>query len=148
MFSIITLKSDTLAVPALLSSSSALLLLIQFTSTRSFVKRLFKVQDEEEFEPTVEQVPRGFVAKLRHHAKRYGGVTIFVYRVLRLLAVLGLVGFAVATVVLGSKDDVDTNHHCIRFLNWSVLGAYVCFISSADCRESSPSYSSIRLFWL
>ena len=148
VFSRITLRSDTLAVPALLSASSALLLLIQFASTRKFVKNLFKVQDEEEFEPAVEQVPRGFVAKLRHHAECYGGVTIFVYRVLRFLAVLGLVGLAVATVVLGSKDDVDANHHCIRFLNWSVLGAYVRFISSADCRKSSPSYSSIHLFWL
>lgn len=121
------LKSDTLAIPALLSALSALLLLIRFISTRKFIKKLFKAEDEEEFEPSLEPVPQGCTAKLRHHAKRYGGVTIFVYRILRLLAVLDLVGLAVATIILGSRDSVHTTHHHNRFLNWSVLAAYVCF---------------------
>ena len=123
MFSLTILKSDTLAIPALLSASSALLLLIRFISTRKFVRKLFKAEDEE-FEPAVEQVPQGCIAKLRHHAKRYGGAAIFIYRILRLLAVLGLVGLALATIILGSKDAVHTTDHN-RFLNWSVLGAYV-----------------------
>ena len=126
-FSLTTLKSDTLAIPALLSASSALLLLVLFVSTRKFVKNLFKVEDQEEFEPVVEQVPQGCAAKLRCHAEHYGGVTIFVYRILRLLAVLDLVGLATATIVLGNKDEVHTIHHCTRSLNWSVLGSYVRF---------------------
>ena len=127
VFSLTTLKSDTLAIPALLSALSALLLLIRFISTRKFVKKLFKAEDEEEFEPVVEEVPQGCTAKLRYHAKHYGGATIFVYRILRLLAVLDLVGLAVATIVLGNEDDVHTIHHYTRFLNWGVLGAYVRF---------------------
>ena len=127
MFSLNSLKSNTLAIPALLSASSALFLLIRFISTRKFVKRLFKVEDEEEFDPAVEGVSQGYVATLRRHANRYGGVTIFVYRILRLLAVLGLVSLAVTTIVSGSKDAVHTSHHRNKFLNWSVLGAYVCF---------------------
>jgi len=131
VFSLTTLRSDTLAIPALLSASSALLLFIRFISTRKVVKKLLKVEDEEELEPTVEEVPRGPVAKLRHHVKRYGGVVIFICRVLRLLAVLNLVGLAVTTLVLGSKD-VHTTHHHARFLNWSLLGAYVRVSSFGD----------------
>ena len=122
MFSLTSLEPDSLAIPALLSVSSALLLLIQFIATRKFVKKIFRVEDKEEFEPAVDQVPQGCIAKLRHHVKRHGGVTIFVYRVLRLLAVLGLVGLAVATLVLNS---VHTTYNHARFLNWSLLGAYV-----------------------
>ena len=126
MFSLDSLKSDTLAIPALLSASSALFLLIRFISTRKFVKKPSKVEDEEEFDPVVEGVSQGYIVKLRRHANRYGGVTIFVYRILRLLAVLGLASLAVTTIVLGSKDAVHTTHRRNQFLNWSVLGAYVC----------------------
>ena len=128
MFSLDSLKSDTLAIPALLSASSALFLLIRFISTRKFVKKLFKVEDEEEFDPAVEGISQGHIATLHRHANRYGGVTIFVYRILRLLAVLGLASLAVTAIVLGSKDAVHTAHHRNQFLNWSVLGAYVCFL--------------------
>jgi len=128
VFSLNSLKSDTLAIPALLSASSALFLLIRFISTRKFVKRLFKAEDEEEFDPAVEGVSQGYIATLRRHANRYGGVTIFVYRILRLSAILGLVSLAATTIVLGSKDVVHTTHHRNQFLNWSVLGAYVCFL--------------------
>ena len=128
MFSLTTLTSDTRAIPAILSASSALLLLIRSISTREFVKKLFALRDEEDFEPPVEQVPHGFVAKLRHHAKHYGGVKIFVCRVLRLLAVLDLVGFAVVTIALGNKDAARTTHDA-QFSNWSLLGAYVRFPS-------------------
>ena len=145
MFSLTTLKSDTLAIPALLSISSAILLLVRFISTSKFVKNLFKVEDEEEFEPVVEEASEGCIAKLHHHAKHYGGVAIFVYRILRLLAVLGLVGLAIATIVLGDKDNVHTAH---RFLNWSVLGVYVRFSLFLNCQKSSPSRSSMRLPWL
>jgi len=127
VFRLNSLKSDTLAIPALLSASSALFLLIRFISTRKFVKKLFKVEDEEELDPAAEGVPRGCVAKLRHHTNRYGGVTIFVYRILRLLAVLGLVSLAVTTIILGSRDAVHTTHHRNQFSNWCLLGAYVCF---------------------
>lgn len=127
VFSLTTLTSDTRAIPAFLSASSALLLLIRSISTREFVKKLFALRDED-FEPPVEQVPHGFVAKLRHHAKRYGGATIFVCRVLRLLAVLDLVGFTVVTIALGNKDATRTTHHA-QVLNWSLLGAYVRFPS-------------------
>ena len=129
VFSLTILKSDTLAIPALLSASSVLLLAIHFVSTRKIVKKLFKVEDEES-EPTVEEGPRGFVAKLRHHANQYGGLTIFTYRILRLLATLGLVGLAITTLVL-SYGAVYTSHHA-RFLNWSVLGTYVRILSFAD----------------
>ena len=129
MFSLSALKSDTLAIPALLSASSVLLLFIHFISTRKIVKKLFKVEDGKEFEPAVGQLSQGFVANLRHHANRYGGVTIFIYRVLRLLASLGLVSLAVTTLVL---DPVDSFHHS-RFLNWGLLGTYVSILSFADC---------------
>ena len=125
MFSLNSLK-DTLAIPALLSASSELFLLVRFISTRKFVKKPSKVEGEEEFDPVVEGVSHGYIVKLRRHANRYGGVTIFVYRVLRLLAVLGLASLAVTTIVLGSKDAVHTTHRRNQFLNWSVLGAYVC----------------------
>ena len=131
MLSLAALKSDTLAIPALLSALSVLLLLIHFISTRRIVKKLFKVEDGKEFEPAIEEVPRGFVAKLRHHANRYGSVTIFVYRVLRLLATLGLVSLAATTLVL-SQDFVDTSHHA-QILSWSLLGTYVCILSFANC---------------
>lgn len=146
MFSLDALKSDSLAVPALLSASSALLLLVHFISTRKIVKKLFKVEDGEELEPEAEEVPRGFAVKLRHHTKQYGGVTIFVYRVLRLLATLGLVGLAVATLVLNEGLARSTDR--AKILNWSLLGAYVRVPSFADCRKSSLSYRSMRLSWL
>ena len=124
VFSLAAVRSDTLAIPALLSASSALLLLIHFLSTRKIVKKLLKVEDdEEELEPAVAQVPRGFVAKLRHHTERYGGVTIFIYRILRLLAVLDLVGLAVTTLVL--VEGVHTARSA-QLLNWSLVGTYVC----------------------
>ena len=68
---------------------------------------------------------------------RHGGTTIFIYHVLRLLAVLGLVGLATATLVL-SKGVAHTSHHA-RFWNWSLLGAYVRVPTYADCQKSSPS---------
>ena len=148
VFSPTTLKSDTLAIPALLSASSALLLVVHF-STRKIVKRVFGVEDEAEQGPAVEENPlRGYVAKLRHHAKHYGGVTIFTYRVLRLLAVLNLVGLTVTALVLSSKDAEHTIHHHTRFLNWSLLGAYVRIPLLADCRKFSPSFSSMHPSWL
>ena len=124
-------KPGSIAVPALLSILSGHILLIHFISTRKFVKKLFKVEDKEEFEP-VEQVPRGFIAKLHHHADRYGGTTIFIYRVLRLLAVLSLVGLATASLVLGG-GLVHISHRPIR-LSWSLLGAYVRISSLVDCK--------------
>jgi len=127
LFSLNSLKPDSLVIPVLLSASSELFLLIQFISTREFFNKPSKVEDEEEFDPAVEGVSQGYIAKLRRHANRYGGVTIFVYRILRLLAVLGLVSLAVTTIVSGSKDAAHTTHHRNQFLNWSVLGAYVCF---------------------
>ena len=130
MLSLAALRSDTLAIPALLSASSALLLLVHFLSTRKIVKKLFEVEDEEELEPAVGQAPRGFVAKLRHHAERYGGVTIFIYRTLRLLAVLDLVGLAIATLVL---DKGVHTAHSANFLNWSLVGTYVCISTFACC---------------
>ena len=139
------LKSDTLAIPVLLSASSALLLLVHFISTRKIVKKLFKTEDGEELEPTVEEVPRGFVAKLRHHAKRYGGATIFIYRVLRLLAALGLVGFAVTTLVLSEGPPRTADR--AQFLNWSLLGAYVRVPSLPIAEKSSPPHSSTHLSW-
>ena len=110
-------------------------MLIHFISTRKAVRKLFKVKDKEEFEPAVEQVPRGFAAKLRCHADRYGGTTIFTYRVLRLLAVLGLVGLAAVTLGLG--EDFAYTSHRVRNLNWSLLGAYVRIPSFADCQRPS-----------
>ena len=144
MFSLAAIRSDTLAIPAFLSTLSALLLLVRFLSARGIMGELLKVEDsEEELEPAVVQAPRGFVAKLRHHTERYGGVTIFIYRILRLLAVLDLVGLAVTTLVL--DKGVHTAHNT-KFLNWSLVGAYVCISMVVDCWKSSPRCSSIHLF--
>lgn len=115
--SLITLKFDTLAIPALISASSALLLFLHFISTRK------KVEDEEHQSPT-DNVSQAFVTKLRQHADRYGGLTIFIWRVLRLLAVLDLVGLAVAALIL-TKEVVSDYTHSARILSWSVLGSYV-----------------------
>lgn len=126
LFSLTPLKSDTLAIPALLSATSALFLLVRYISTCKLARKLFKAEDGDEFEPTAEEIPRGLVTKLRHHAVRYGGVTIFVYRILRLLAVLGLVSLTTLTIVLENKDAANTTHERTQVLNWSVLAAYVC----------------------
>ena len=126
LFSLTPLRSDTLAIPALLSATSAFFLLVRYISTCKLARKLFKAEGEEEFEPTAEEIPRGWVTKLRHHAVRCGGITIFVYRILRLLAVLGLVGLTTLTIVLGNKDAANTTHDRTQVLNWSVLAAYVC----------------------
>ncbi|KAF9645156.1 hypothetical protein BDM02DRAFT_3189933 [Thelephora ganbajun] len=147
-----TLKLDTLAIPALLSTSSVLLLLIHFISTRKSVKRIFRVEDEEEFEPAVEEVPRGRVAKLRHHANRYGGLIIFIFRILRLLAVLDLVGLTVATLILGSKGVVHATHHHAQLLNWGLLGTYSYASVLALVAVSTPSkianVANTHLVWV
>lgn len=118
MFSSIVLKSDTLAIPALLSASSALLLLVNFILTRK------RKKDEADHHSPAENVSTGFIVKLRHHANHYGGLTIFTWRILRLLAVLHLVVLAVATLIF-TKDFVSDYTHRARVLNWSVLGSYV-----------------------
>jgi hypothetical protein len=116
--SLIVLKSDTLAIPALLSASSTLLFLLSLIPTRK------KLEDEEEHGSPAQDAPQGFLANLRHHAIRYGGLTIFIWRIFRLLAVLDLVGLAVATLIL-TKDVVSDCTHCAQLLSWSMLGCYV-----------------------
>ena len=118
VFSSIALKSDTLAIPALLSASSALLLLLNFIPTRK------SVEDEEERESPAQDDPRGFLTKLRRHATLYGGLAIFIWRILRLLAVLDLVGLAIITPI-STKDIIGDCTYCAQFLNWSMLGCYV-----------------------
>ena len=137
MFSPTVLKSDTLAIPAILSASSAFLLLVHFIFTRK------KVQDDEQ---PVEEASRRFVIRLSRHVNRFGGLTIFIWRILRLLAVLDLVGLAIATLVLTKDVAYDSTPHA-RFLNWSVLGAYVRVLSFADRWRLLPFHSYMHLSW-
>ena len=137
MFSPTVLKSDTLAIPAILSASSAFLLLVHFIFTRK------KVQDDEQ---PVEEASRRFVIRLSRHVNRFGGLTIFIWRILRLLAVLDLVGLAIATLVLTKDVAYDSNPHA-RFLNRSVLGAYVRVLSFADRWRLLPFHSYMHLSW-
>jgi hypothetical protein len=123
-FSLTALKSDTLIIPALLSVSSAFLLLVHFTSTRK------DTQDEGGCGlPADLGVTRRLVIKLRNHTHILGGLTIFVWRILRLLAIFNLVGLVVATLTL-ENDGVHDSAHRVRLLDWTTLGAYVCIVSS------------------
>jgi hypothetical protein len=122
VFSPPVLKSDTLAIPAILSASSAFSLLVYFLLTRKII------EDGQEHEQPPEEASRGFSIKLCRQVNRFGGPSIFIWRILRLLAVLDLVGLAVATLVLAEDVAYDSTHHA-WFLNWSVLGAYVRVLS-------------------
>ena len=106
------------------------------------MKRILKAEDEQEDEPPAEQVSGGFTTKLRHHANGFGSISIFLWRILRLLAVLGLVGLAVVTLI--SAQDVTLSIPAARFLNWSVLGTYVRIRLFAGF-SGSHSFTALRV---
>ena len=124
--SLTSFGSDTLVIPALLSASSAFLILVHLISTHK------RAEYEEEHEPSGEETVRGFVIRLRNHAACFGGLTIFVWRILRLLAIISLVGLAVATLV-STKSVAYGSAYGTRFLNWTILGTYVRALFFVDC---------------
>lgn len=140
-----SLTSYTLTIPALLSASSAFLLLLNLASTRN------NSQDEQEHQPSAyPEGSRKFFNKFRrYHANRFNGCAILIWRILRLLAVSILLGLEVATLIL-TEDFVPNSPRHPRFLNWTVLGAYVRvrnnFFSCAEKSVSSHSY--MRVSWL
>lgn len=105
---------DSLILPPVFATISLLILTIQFISTRKPVKKAWarftkNPIEEEESEPNVATRPIGYVAEFRYHAKSFGGLGIFVYRVLRLLSVLALVCLSVATFVLDEAPSTGAN---------------------------------------
>ncbi|KZT29509.1 P-loop containing nucleoside triphosphate hydrolase protein [Neolentinus lepideus HHB14362 ss-1] len=110
---------DSLAFPSYFAVASLAVLVIHLIVASGVFQKLYRrvrpakvaeAEDEEEVEELDAQSvlpPSGLRQEFKEHVGSHGGLTIYVLKVVRLLASLGLLGLSVATLILEEKQDAS-----------------------------------------
>ncbi|KAI0746563.1 P-loop containing nucleoside triphosphate hydrolase protein [Daedaleopsis nitida] len=93
---------DSLLIPAYIADASALLLLVQYVSRRVSKRKSSGDGSAEEAEESRDAA--GSRPYFRQRLDDVGGMTIFLFRLVQLLAVLGLLGISVAQLLLNTLE--------------------------------------------
>ncbi|KAH7340934.1 hypothetical protein B0J17DRAFT_716110 [Rhizoctonia solani] len=114
--------SHTLLIPAACALVSIVLLLVHValaaTPTRRYIAKFrgreICESDSSPQQPAVRQ-RAGFFPDLQSHIKGHGGLTIFTWKVLRLLSCLALTGLTIAAIVFVNegRETIGTKEHSL-----------------------------------
>jgi hypothetical protein len=95
---------DTLILPAIVAAASAVLLVIHLLWASAWGRKLrafvFRTSDQAITEPGTFTQPVGLVTEVKEHVAQHGGVTIFAFKLVRLVACLTLLGLSIASLAL------------------------------------------------
>ncbi|KAF7319288.1 ATP-binding cassette transporter [Mycena chlorophos] len=118
---------DSLAIPIVTAAGSSVVLLLHL-----FLASVRKTpeQPDDSVRP-----PAGRYAQFRQHVANHGGLVIFTFKLLRLVACLTLLALSIASLVLTkSLDCQDVGRKCVRWhsspsiVEWTQLGTSVVFL--------------------
>jgi hypothetical protein len=96
--------TDTLIVPAVVAAASTVLLLLHLFLVSVWGRKLraflFKTSESEVVDPVPTIQPVGLVAEVKEHVAQHGGVVIFTFKLVRLVACLTLLGLSIASLAI------------------------------------------------
>ncbi|KAJ6501692.1 hypothetical protein C8R47DRAFT_1193380 [Mycena vitilis] len=107
-----TVWEDTLIVPAVVASASAVLLLLHLFLASVWGRKLrafvFRTSEPEVVDPAP-PLPSGLFAEVKEHIAQHGGTAIFVFKLVRLVACLALLGLSIASLALTEANKSGTS---------------------------------------
>ncbi|KAF8213492.1 hypothetical protein K438DRAFT_1956873 [Mycena galopus ATCC 62051] len=112
-----TIWEDTLVVPAVVAAASAVLLLVHLFLASVWGRKLRGASEAEAVDPPSAIRPVGLVAEVKEHVSHHGGGVIFVFKLVRLVACLALLGFSIASLAITEAHKSETGQASI-FGKW------------------------------
>jgi hypothetical protein len=95
---------DTLILPAIVAAASVVFLVIHLFWASAWGRKLrafvFRTSEQEITEPGPVIQPVGLVARVKEHVAQHGGITIFTFKLVRLVACLALLGLSITSLAL------------------------------------------------
>ncbi|KAJ6574692.1 hypothetical protein B0H19DRAFT_1371649 [Mycena capillaripes] len=107
-----TVWADTLIVPAVLASASAVLLVIHLFLASVWGRKLhafvFRSSEPEVVDPIPAVHPVGLIAEVKEHVLQHGGPVIFAFKLVRLVSCLALLGLSIASLAITEANKSST----------------------------------------
>ncbi|KAJ7462775.1 P-loop containing nucleoside triphosphate hydrolase protein [Mycena galericulata] len=105
-----TVWGDTLIIPAGVAAASAILLLVHLFLASAWGRKLRAFVSKTR-EPDVTDVapalPVGFTAEVKAHIADHGGIVIFAFKLVRVVACLTLLGLSIASLALSEANKSE-----------------------------------------
>ncbi|KAJ6574743.1 P-loop containing nucleoside triphosphate hydrolase protein [Mycena capillaripes] len=122
--------ADTLVVPAILASASAVLLLLHLFLASVWGRKLrafvFRTSEPEVEDPTPAVHPAGLVAEVKEHVTEHGGAVIFTFKLVRLVSCIALLGLSIASLAI-----TEANNPALSVTEWLQVAICMTFFYSS-----------------
>ncbi|TFK46964.1 multidrug resistance-associated ABC transporter [Heliocybe sulcata] len=123
---------DTLAFPSYLAVASLAVLVIHLIVASGVFQKLYRrvrpakateAEEEEEADEQEQETqpvvpPSGLGQEFKEHVRSHGGLTIYLFKVARLVLTLALLGFSVVTLILEEKQDASKDSIDVFGKHW------------------------------
>ncbi|KZT18101.1 hypothetical protein NEOLEDRAFT_1152799 [Neolentinus lepideus HHB14362 ss-1] len=118
---------DSLAFPSYFAVASLAVLVIHLVVASGLFQKLYRQvrptkvaedEDEAEVEELDAQSVLPLVQEFEEHVLSHGGLTVYVLKVVRLVASLGLLGLSIATLILEEKQDASKDSVDVFGKHW------------------------------